>query len=145
MTKWDHIIIEGMCMFGSMKDKKMISYSYKNTKDIFSKKKGKKNIRDNPLYCSKNRPKWCQKKFKGSRERVPEFRCLCSNNNGSKCPFFVFSECLKEDIELFELCYYVKGELCFNEDWELDKKKLKKLMAQIYMIKENENTSKKKT
>lgn len=130
MTKWEHIILEGFCMYGSMKDKRIVTYSFDKVEDLW-KKKGKKQIRDNPVYLPGKRPAWCRKKFKGRKERTPEIKCLCHGKKQQKCPFFSFSDVLKEDRDVFEFAYHVKGETCFDDDWELDKKKFKKFLGYI--------------
>jgi len=137
MTKWNHIILEGYCMYSSMKNKKQTFVDLKGNN---------KQTVDNPLYVDKERPKWCKKKFKGKKERIPCATCLYGSNDEKeeKCPFFCSTEVEIENQELFDLIYYVKSKRThnINDESKEYKKEVKKLLCEIYMLGENERHNK---
>jgi hypothetical protein len=86
MSAWNHVIIEGYCLFShaSKKEWKCCDIDGKN-----------KSVHKNTNYIPKtNRPAWCKKH---NKMFVPEFRCLC---HGDKtCPFFAYTNATKKDYE----------------------------------------------
>ena len=89
MSVWNHIIIEGYCMYEHISKKKHTYYTIKNINTL---KKGKKTIRKNDNYISpKERPPWCKSQ---NKKRVPQYRCLFYKN---RCKFFAFTNAEKSD------------------------------------------------
>ena len=81
MSCWNHIILEGYCMFEVYSKKKHTLYELK---DIEKLKFGKKKVEINKAYIPpKERPSWC---IKQNKKRIPQFRCMFLSKKG-RCPF----------------------------------------------------------
>jgi hypothetical protein len=89
MSVWNHILIEGFCVFESASKKQW------EMVDLEGKKS---EIMKNEHYIPKSkRPKWC---VKSNKRRIPQFECLCGEKE-QKCPFFAMCDADKEDYLLF--------------------------------------------
>ncbi len=90
MSVWNHIIVEGYCLFRSLSRKKW--------KTVPLDGRRKTIIMENKNYIPKiKRPEWCRKR---NRKRVPQFRCLCDKND-KRCPFFAMTETSKKEYKMF--------------------------------------------
>ena len=118
---WTHILIEGYCMF---------SYDKEHTKHLKSK-----------------RPEWCKKEHKGKTEHKPQKRCMYTGENGKMCPYFAFAESEEEVEMLFEQAYETFSKKCYDEEFEIDKKKVTAFITHIKSFKgscDDKNNSDKK-
>lgn len=84
MGVWSIIAIEGFCMFSIGRKKKTTYHKVVDFKTLKTKKLPEC---DNTMYNPAPRPKWCQRQYKGSAIRVPQYQCLASN-----CPHFAYAE-----------------------------------------------------
>lgn len=105
MGVWEYIIIEGFCGFSLHKDKSNHGKS--------------------------KRPEWCQRKYKGNRERVPQERCLYTGKDDKMCQFFGYGECQKEVMMLLNQVYDAFVDKCHDDESEPDKKKVAALLMHI--------------
>ena len=103
---WNHIILEGYCLFRSFSKKfeETCPVTFKKGKIKIGKRKKRKNPRYIP---ASKRPKWCRML---NKKRVPQFRCLC-NGNEEKCPFFGFADADDGTYNVFDRVY----DECLNE------------------------------
>ena len=108
MTSWDHLLLEGYCMYKSMSKKFWMMGELKFDKKGDIKHAEKWNKTENPGYIPKSkRPKWCNKY---NKKFDPEFRYLCYGRIDERCPFFGYSNATKSDFMLFQKAFFERSQ-----------------------------------
>jgi hypothetical protein len=98
MTSWNHIILEGYCLYKSSTKKE---FKCVNLDSLTGKEKRKETVLKNKHYIPKTeRPKWCTKQ---NKDKIPQFRCMCLKK---KCPFFAYANADRNDYKKFNKIYF---------------------------------------